>query len=299
MQLKTVKSQGWSRPWVRFALLEVKEGRPFPLNWKECKEEIINDYVHGETIKTLSEKYDMRIPNLISNLQRSGVYHYANRKWTKEETEYLRKHYPVDSWDDLLNHFVLDNKNSLAHKAKAIGVRRSIQSWTQSDLKILKDCYSKKLPTAEIAKLMCNRHSISAIQSKAAKLGMRRTHGWSDEEVLLLTAVYEHVPSDELQNIFPNYKLRHIQEKARLLGLHSALYLERKWTTDEDSFVESNWDSMTDAEMSTILGRTIRSIKWRREKLGLIRKIPPGTYEYLRKYLWKTNKRWRKESIAA
>lgn len=219
--------------------------------------------------------------------------------WNNERKELLKQHYPSASWDMLLSLFPEMTKAQITHKASRLKIPRSSSFWSDDDLRILESGYANGLSSREIATMLGGRYSESSICTRANKLGLRKRVAWSDAEKSLLMQVYEVVDTESLTTLFPDRELRTIQEMGRKLGLHSNTFLQRSWTQNEDAFLEDHWEMMTDSEMSGVLGRTVRAVKWRREKLGLIREIPKGTYEYLRNYLWKENRAWRIASIEA
>lgn len=48
------------------------------------------------------------------------------------------------------------------------------------------------------------------------------------------------------------------------------MYVQRvKWTARQVNFLAENWDKMSDEQMSVILGRTLKSVRRRRERLEL------------------------------
>lgn len=219
--------------------------------------------------------------------------------WTKEKIELLKQHYPSDSWEVLFSLFPDRTKAQITHKASKLKISRDVAFWSANDINILHDGFNHGLSTREIAKLLDNKYNESAICTKATKLGLRRRRPWSEDEKELLKQVYEVVDSNELQNLFPNRDLNAVQDMGRKLGLHSYNYLCRLWSAEDDMYIIAHWLTMNDADMANQLCRTQRAVKWRREKLGLIKETPVGVYEYLRKYLWKENRSWRIASIKA
>lgn len=267
--------------------------------WKDYKTEAIADYQNGMSVAEIAKKYNNNIPNVIAGLQRAGVYRYVNTRWTADEITILKEKYPVASWDELLQLLPRYQKDQITQKASSLKIKRDASFWSQEDVNTLKDAYSQEIPVTQIVELLHGKYSPEAIYTKASKLKIKQREFWSDEDKELLRKHYENTPTDELMKMFPGKKLVNVQMRARSMGLYSYTYLSRQWTSEDDKFIETHWLTMTDKEMASELGRTFRSVKWRREKLGLMREISPAVYEYLRKFLWKENRRWRIESIKA
>lgn len=218
--------------------------------------------------------------------------------WTPEDITYLIDFYPTECWDTLLSRLPY-SKDAITHKAFELGIKRVQPSWSDDDILILTKAYENKTPAKEIILMLGGRFTESVIRTKAYKLGLRSRKEWTASEIEILQRHYETTPTEDLLTMFPDRTIRMIQDKARSMGLHAYSYLNRAWSKEDDDYIKSSWKGKTDAEIAAILGRTFRSVKWRREKLGLFREVASGTYEYLRKYLWKTNREWRKKSIAA
>lgn len=218
--------------------------------------------------------------------------------WTSNEIKFLKSHYPESDWDYILQALPYA-KDTIIHKASELNIRRTRDVWSDDELALLVDSYSKHLPTKRIAELLGGRHNCAAICTKANKMGLKTRRKWSDEEISILKEYYSSKPSEEVLEMLPGRSLRTIQCKARSLGLHAYAYLERAWSQFEDEAIRKYWISMNDIELAEMLGRSRGATKFRRQKLGLYRPVPVGTYEYLRKYLWKENRLWRKRSIEA
>lgn len=259
-------------------------------------DEIIVAYAQSGDVHIVAKKFGIKVSTLRSVLKRAGVYKTA-KWWSSEDDEYLIDHYPTDSWDDLERHFYWLKRASIISRASKLRVRRAEHVWSDDEFRLVCDEYSKGTSIRKISEILGGKFSEAAIMTKLNKAGMKRRHVWTQDEIELLRRHYEVSTNEELVSLFPGIPLRYIQEKGRDLNLHSKAYLDRKWSDTEDSYVRANYDKMTDGDIAIALSRTTRAVKWRREKLGLFREVQDGVYEYLRKYLWPTNRAWRKASI--
>ena len=171
--------------------------------------------------------------------------------------------------------------------------------WTIQEEEILKKCCEGNMKFSDIYNALDGNRTICAIRSKANKLGYNTKHRWTNEEVELLKYAYTSEPIETVLKFFPWADIVAVRNKAKQYSLKSYHTSNHEWKSADDDFIRENHDKMSDAEMAVRLRRTFRSVKWRREKLGLMKEIPKGKYEYLRKYLWKANRQWRKASIKA
>lgn len=175
----------------------------------------------------------------------------------------------------------------------------SKNKWTTQEEEILKRCYEDDVDIADIYNALGCNHSIGSITEKAYKLGYRKKHRWTSDDVNLLKEIYPTEPMYVVLDYFPWATVESIRCKAKQYGLKSYNTNTHEWKPEEDKFIVENHNKMSDKEIAVELGRTFRAVKWRREKLGLMKDIPEGKYEYLRKYLWKANRQWRKDSMNA
>ena len=71
---------------------------------QEELDSIIEDYNDGDglTPKELGDKYNRNPSSIIHKLQDIGIYKNSNHRFTKEDIEFLREHYPNDEWDIIM-----------------------------------------------------------------------------------------------------------------------------------------------------------------------------------------------------
>ena len=268
-------------------------------NWKEYKESAIKDYLDGVTVSQLADKYDSNIPNIIAGLQRVGVYRYATDHWTDEDVSFLKDNYAFADWDVILRRLNRFNKQGIIKKASTLGLKRKCFYWSEEDVEILKSAYKNKVPDLDLQELFGYRFSLESIRTKASKLKLSRRTPWTVDDEKIMFALYEITPTEDLEELFPGHTLIQIQQKARKLGLHSSVYLKRKWSDMDDQFIKDNWTSMSDYDLAEHLGRGYSALKMRRQFLGLKREVQPGSYEYLRESLKHYLRDWKRDSMRA
>ncbi len=44
---------------------------------------------------------------------------------------------------------------------------------------------------------------------------------------------------------------------------------KERWTANQINFLKDNWEKLTDEQLSTVIGRTPKSIRHKRQRLGL------------------------------
>ena len=148
------------------------------------------------------------------------------RKWTKDEEEYLRKWYGKKTTEEIKNH-LNRTVNSVRRKADSLGitdVSNKIRGteWKELELKYLKKWYGKK-SISEIAKKL-NRTKCS-VQGKATRLGLadsdkkQDSKPWTLQEELYLEKMYYKRSSEYIASKL-NRTIYSVRRKAQNLSLN-------------------------------------------------------------------------------
>ena len=118
---------------------------------------------------------------------------------------------------------------------------------------------------------------------------------WTEQEDRILIDNYETVPMDTLLTMLPGRGRKAIVTRSHMFSL-----INFKYFTDRDvRYIVENWETSSDADIAVAIGRTRRSIKWKRGKLGLFRTITCSGSTGIYDYLHKRNKNWRVLSMEA
>lgn len=266
----------------------------------ELKEKIINDYVNAqETITSISDKYLIKRDKIRNFLNKSGVYKGDDRGlFTNEDLEWLRIHYPSDDWSIILSHFPSKNRQSIHSFVSKYGIKRDVDIWTEEEINKMKMVWEDRPPREELLRIFPNR-SLSAIYSKAEKLGITKTRLWTEEEDAIIREKYKSLSNEEIDNLFPNRSGYSVQQRARKLGIYSDTY-NMPWTSEEDVFLIENWMLLPDYRLGECIGRSRQGVKERRHYLKLYRqdmenKTYPTLSKYLRGQIWD----WKSKSMEA
>ena len=263
---------------------------------EDVHRQIKEDYLSGMRLIDLSKKYNKPTPNIIELLKKYDVFIPLLKRWNESEIQYLKSNYSTKEWGELLEHLGRWTKSEITHKAYDLKLKKSNHFWSAQDISILKNGYKNNISNSDISKALNYKFSSESIHTKAYKLGITKREKWNDNEIKILLENYEVLPMDSVVRLLPNRNIDTIKAKANSLGLVSYFYKDRQWIDSEDNYIKSHWETMGDREISSNIGRTFRSVKWRREKLGLIRVVEPGTYDYLYEYIRKRNRDWKKRS---
>lgn len=219
-------------------------------------------------------------------------------KWTNELKEKFIKMYPSCSIEELQKEFPVSEK-TIKKIASSLKVKRENtrnSNYTSREDEILLCGISNGKTVTEIQEEIPWR-SIKSIQSRLEKISDIKRQYWTDEEENLLKCIYETLPLDETMQMFPNRTRNAIVAHAMKLGLHA--YIDtRYYSPKEEAFIRDNYNTMSDKEISMVLGRSLSSIKNHRVLMGIYRKKPGNTnYENVSIYVRRHNQQWKKDSM--
>lgn len=251
-----------------------------------------NLYLDNISITNIALKYNTTFQTVQNRLKEMNIFKYKNRKWNKNDIDFLIQNYSDVDWNIILDRLSKWSKPEIISKASALGLKREIYFWSDNDIKILKKAYEQKISLKEIVKLLNYKFSELSISTKAGKLGLSMREFWTDDEDELLKEVYHKYEMDKICELFPNRNRDSIIHHAMLLGLNS----KNIWTHEEHKFLIDNYNTMSDKEIGEILNKKPRAIQTKRLASGLIRPINKGLYNYLSEYIRKRNKDWKIKS---
>lgn len=183
-------------------------------------------------------------------------------KYTEEDIDFLKIYYPIGDWDKIFERFPNISKQSIFSK--------------MSKLKISYN--NKKFKNNENYK--------------------NKKQKWTNEEIKIIKDNYSNYNIDYVQSLLPNRSKNAIVLMANKIGVLSFNKTNANWTDEEKQYIRDNWELEPDKVMAIKLNRTFRSVKWRREELGLYRRdMNSNTYTSLAKYLRGQNQKWKNDSM--
>lgn len=183
-------------------------------------------------------------------------------KYTKEDIDFLKIYYPIGDWDRIFERFPDVSKQSIFSKMSKLKI--------PYNNKVFKDNENYK--------------------NKKKK--------WTEEEVEIIKNNYSNYDIDYVQSLLPNRSKNAIILMANKIGVLSYNKTNAIWTAEEEKYIIDNWELEPDKVMAIKLNRTFRSVKWRREELGLYRRdMNSNTYTNLAKYLRGQNQKWKNDSM--
>lgn len=253
---------------------------------------IVQMYLGGVPLLEVANHTGKSSGSIIGILQRRGIYNCKNRRWTDDEIQYLKDRYPVAPIDEILTKLGRDIV-SVRDKASDLKITRDCYGWSESDVATLEKARKNKSIT--YLSVLSDKFSKSAIYTKVHKMKMLRKHRWSEREDQIIKDNYEKIPMTDLMALLPYRGRKAIIVRARRFGL-----IHFKYFTETDvQYIVEHWEHQTDAEMGVYLGRSARTVKWKRNKLGLLREIAMSGFDGVYEYLHTRNKVWRKQSMEA
>lgn len=181
-------------------------------------------------------------------------------KYTNEDIEFLKENYPIGNWNKITERFPNVSRMAICSKMSKLGIKSNHRP------------IDKKSP--------------------------KRKLKWTDEEIEILKNKYSNCLAKDITEFLPNRSVYDIRTKAVSLGLKSHYSIFNKWIQEDEQYIIDNWELEPDRVMAVKLNRTFRSVKWKREELGLYRRdMNANTYPTLSKYLRGQNQKWKVDSM--
>lgn len=144
--------------------------------------------------------------------------------------------------------------------------------WTEEEVEYLKNNYAKM--TCEKMANKLNR-SIGSIYVKVRKLNLpRKKEIWTeDDDIYLEYFIFSKDGKLKEAAEFLNRSLDTTRSRAATIRKkRKDYYICRKWTTEEDNYIKTNYKSVTYQAIALRLGRSRMAVTMRVQRLGL-RKI--------------------------
>ena len=219
-------------------------------------------------------------------------------KWTDEAKEKFIQMYPTATIEEMMKEFPVKEKTIVAKACELKVKRQNVANakYTETEDAILLDGIHNKMIVSEIQKNIPWR-TIGSIQSRLEQISDSKRQYWIKEEDDLLKDIYENIPLDETVELFPNRTRNAIITRAMKLGLRA--YIDTKYYSDkEEEFILNNYQTMSDDEMASALGRSKSSIKNHRALMGIYRTQRGNiNYENTSIYIRRHNTQWKKNSM--
>ncbi len=257
--------------------------------------DIIEDYQDGLRPFELAEKYGRNSATIIGKLKEIGLYKNSNYRFTDEDIDFLKIHYPLGDWALIEKRFPNISRQSIYTKMSKLGINAEkyfdVMKWTEDELKILKDNYVYG-KVEKILILLPNR-TYSSITTKAKRLGLITRTFWTDKENNTMKKFYHLKTVDEMMELLPNRTRLSIIEQARNLNLISVC----KYGKEETQYIVDNWSKMSDAELAIALNKSFRGTKAKRQSLRLFRIKEESSYNNLSEYVRRNNLEWKEKSM--
>lgn len=159
---------------------------------KEIIDRLVADYENGMRLFELASKYNIPSSNIISKLRTLKLFVPTSYRWSKSDTEKLKKYYPASHKDMLLVLFPGRTWVNLIDKASDLGIKRIASKstarpagrkywhWQQWEIDLIRDNYEYML-LDDLCALLPDR-SRSTIKTYAHNMNLV-SKDWSSRTV--------------------------------------------------------------------------------------------------------------------
>ena len=217
-------------------------------------------------------------------------------KWTDEELELLRRHYPDDSWETILS-LIHRNKGNIITKASKLGIVRNSSNkkveWSDDEIEILKQVYlTTKI--VDIPKLYLPGKSKDSVIKMMGKLRLLKSRQWTNDEIDKFIELYPSTDNNELCKIFNRTYDAIINEAVKL-----EISKDNRFTEEDIEFIKDNYMKMSDYDIGIVLHHNWRVIKCKRLSYGWKHYEPilGQDYKDITNYCRNNTVHWRNESM--
>lgn len=191
------------------------------------------------------------------------------KKWTKEEKEFLKKHYPPKNEGPK---FVAEKLGrpytSVMTMARKLQVRsKKNTKWEEWHIQYLKDYYGY-IHMSVLQKKLGKSYSAILEKVQIHHLSRRQSLPFTEPELERLREVYPNKSYTKvrLERIFQK-KYDHIRKAANSIGL----YREHIMSSYEENYIKKNYKTKSTKQIAEELGLNKGVVKWQKRKLNLKR----------------------------
>lgn len=214
--------------------------------------------------------YATDILNVLDEIDR---YNLKVQKWTDNEIEILKKHYPTMG-SAVVSMLPGRNKKSIIAMACSMQIKYINDRWTPEEDEIIRKHYPSI--GSKVSELLPKRNP-STIRVRAIQLNVKYTAlDWTPEEDRILR---EHYPSMayEVISLLPNKTKMQISDRVKTLKIR----YEKYWTPEEDEIIRKHYSSMGSKVNELLENRSRSACMNRARLLGVecIKKSIPWTPE--------------------
>lgn len=153
-----------------------------------------------------------------------------SRGWSEEDTELLKKYYPIGGTKLCLEKGLNKKPSTIRMRVKYLNIPSRLDVWSDDEIAILHKMYKDKSYSA-IASCLEGR-SVKSVRLKLEELGLERESKWSDEELELIKEYFPIGGSKLVKQKGVNKKTREISKKANSMGMY--LNNRRKFWSEEE-----------------------------------------------------------------
>lgn len=179
-----------------------------------------------------------------------------SRKWSQDEKETLRLHYPYLGAEETSKLLPLRSPLDCVEQARHLGLktlikkpRKASSSWMIGEIEILEKYYAAI--GYKVSMLLPERSEAAcATQAQKVDAGVKAHVKWSNTELEILQKYYPKIGLD-VEDFLPGKSRKSIYARAALLNLESP----DKWTPEEDELLRLHYPQMGKSAAKFFLGR--------------------------------------------
>ena len=201
----------------------------------------------------------------------------TKKRWTAEEIEILKKHYPTEG-DAVFKRLPGRTAKSCRIQASKLKISKNISSaivqndskyirlWTKAEDEILREYYSEE---GSNVRYRLNQRSAESCRGRAAALGLAYSgtnRKWSHREDEILKKYYT-TEGSEIQKRLNGRTKEACNKRAAKLGL--CMQGRKQWTAEEDEIIKTYYKAEGGKVAERLEGRTLSACQSRAKYLNV------------------------------
>ncbi len=237
--------------------------------WTKDEDRLLKRMYPKHGARHTAELLGRSVTSVLHRARRLEIPGSRGRAWTEMELRYLKSKYPKQSIDQICR-TLQRSRESVRGKINQLHLGpEGWVRWTPDEVEYLRKHYGR-VKIAELAEEL--GRTAYAVELKAARLGLRRklVKLTEDQVSFVITNLGKISYAKMAAKFGVDVKtLRRIGAKHGFFARPSI----RAWTVDEDVYLRDHYATMTQRELAEELDRTVDSVSWRLDKLGVSKRI--------------------------
>lgn len=237
--------------------------------WTDEEDRYLRKHYPREGTPACAKHLGRTEASVTGRVQRLGIRSKRGRLWTAKEDLILRRQYPKISAIRLAT-MLKRSEQSIRMRLITLGLTNGSERWTRDELAYLR-AHAGTASHAELAAEL--GRTKDAVQLKISRMGLSSTPPPLDARTTrtIIKRLGKKAQTEIARELgISEHQVRVVARKQH----YNERPTSRPWTKDDETELRRLFPTMTNAELTKALNRTLESIMVRSRSLGLYRRPP-------------------------